>query len=73
MANRTGLAPGRTVREVEEGLLRITPQAHLRHAHHHLILHGRYVCKARNPACAECVIAQECGWPEKTPAARPAG
>jgi endonuclease-3 len=66
VANRTGLAPGRTVREVEEGLLRITPKKHLRDAHHHLILHGRYVCTARKPACPACVIARECEWPEKT-------
>jgi endonuclease-3 len=66
VANRTGLAPGKTVREVEEGLLRITPKKHLRDAHHHLILHGRYVCTARKPACPTCVIARECEWPEKT-------
>lgn len=65
VANRTGLAPGRNVREVEEGLLSITPKAHLEHAHHHLILHGRYVCKARKPDCPSCVISRECGWTEK--------
>ena len=68
VANRTGLAPGRNVREVEEGLLSITPKAHLQHAHHHLILHGRYVCKARKPECPACPIARECRWPEKTTA-----
>jgi endonuclease-3 len=66
VANRTGLAPGRTVREVEDGLLRITPRAYLPHAHHHLILHGRYVCKARKPDCPVCPIARECGFDAKT-------
>ncbi len=65
VANRTGLAPGRTVREVEEGLLRITPKRHLRDAHHHLILHGRYVCKARTPECGHCPIVKECEHPDK--------
>jgi len=65
LGNRTGLAPGKTVREVEEGLLRIVPKRHLHHAHHYLILHGRYVCKARKPDCAHCVIAAECEWPDK--------
>ena len=66
VGNRTGLAPGKTVREVEEGLLRIVPRKHLQHAHHHLILHGRYVCTARKPRCAECPIRRECEWPDKT-------
>jgi len=68
VANRTGLAPGKTVREVEDGLLAITPRKHLVHAHHYLILHGRHVCTARRPACPTCVIAAECGFAEKTPA-----
>jgi len=68
VANRTGLAPGRSVREVEEGLLAITPARHLVHAHHYLILHGRYVCTARRPTCPTCVIAAECAFAEKTPA-----
>jgi endonuclease III len=65
VGNRTGLAPGKTVREVEEGLLRITPRRHLREAHHQLILHGRYVCTARKPQCGACVIRRECEWPDK--------
>jgi len=65
VANRTGLAPGKNVREVEEGLLRITPRKYMRHAHHHLILHGRYTCKARKPECGACVIARECAYPDK--------
>jgi len=68
ISNRTGLAPGRTVREVEDALMRVTPKRHLPGAHHQLILHGRYVCTARKPHCPECVIAAWCGWPDKTPA-----
>jgi endonuclease-3 len=66
VANRTGLAPGRNVREVEEGLLARTPKRHRLHAHHYLILHGRYVCKARKPECPACEIAKLCEYPEKT-------
>lgn len=66
VSNRTGLAPGKNVRTVEEALLRITPQRHKHHAHHYLILHGRHVCKARQPACTECVISEECEYPDKT-------
>ena len=66
IANRTGLAPGKTVREVEEGLLRITPRRHGLHAHHYLILHGRYVCKARTPDCPACAVAKYCEYPDKT-------
>jgi endonuclease-3 len=65
VGNRTGLAPGKTVREVEEALLRITPRKHRQHAHHHLILHGRYVCKARKPECGACPIVRECEYPHK--------
>jgi endonuclease-3 len=65
VGNRTGLAPGKTVREVEEALLRITPRKHRQHAHHHLILHGRYVCKARRPECGACPIVRECEYPHK--------
>jgi endonuclease-3 len=65
VANRTGLAPGRTPREVEEGLLAITPKRFLRNAHHWLILHGRYVCTARKPNCPECVIRRNCQWEGK--------
>ncbi|MCG5549339.1 endonuclease III [Halorhodospira halochloris] len=60
LANRSGLAPGRTVREVEEGLTATTPEEFLRHAHHWLILHGRYTCTARRPRCGECIIADLC-------------
>lgn len=66
VANRTGLAPGRTPLEVEEGLLRITPEKYLQHAHHWLILHGRYVCVARAPKCGRCRIADICLFKEKT-------
>ena len=73
VANRTGLAPGRTVREVEDGLVRIVPEEFRRHAHHWLILHGRYVCTARRPRCAECGIRRLCEWPEKNPGAAQVG
>ncbi|WP_299439237.1 endonuclease III [uncultured Rhodospira sp.] len=69
VANRTGLAPGRTVGAVEDALEGVTPDAYRRHAHHWLILHGRYVCKARKPGCAGCGIADLCGWPDKPVAA----
>ena len=65
IGNRLLLAPGRTPEQVEEGLLRIIPPEYMRHAHHWLILHGRYVCKARKPDCAACVIADLCRSPEK--------
>jgi endonuclease-3 len=68
VANRTRLAPGGTVREVEDELVRVTPDEFKRNAHHWLILHGRYVCKARKPNCGGCVIAELCEYPEKTPA-----
>jgi endonuclease-3 len=66
IGNRLGLAPGKTPEEVEQGLLRIIPEEYLRHAHHWLILHGRYVCKARKPDCPLCVIADICKAREKT-------
>jgi len=66
VANRTGLAPGRTVRAVEDALLRRVPGEFLQHAHHWLILHGRYVCKARAPGCPACPIADLCGYRHKT-------
>ena len=66
VANRTGLAPGKTVRAVEEKLLKFTPPEFLMHAHHWLILHGRYVCKARIPACPNCLIADLCEYRHKT-------
>jgi endonuclease III len=66
VANRTGLAPGRTPLEVELGLLAAVPPAYGRGAHHWLILHGRYVCKARRPDCAACVVREVCRYPDKT-------
>ncbi|MGM0553795.1 MAG: endonuclease III [Pseudomonadota bacterium] len=67
VANRTGLAPGKTVLEVEKRLMRLTPKAYLQDAHHWLILHGRYVCKARKPECWRCPIADLCEYKAKTP------
>jgi len=66
VANRTGLAPGKTVRAVEEKLLKFVPAEFLKDAHHWLILHGRYVCKARIPACASCLIADLCEYRHKS-------
>ncbi|MCX7961001.1 MAG: endonuclease III [Burkholderiales bacterium] len=66
VANRTGLAPGRTPAEVERSLLAATPPEFLRHAHHWLILHGRYVCTARRPKCPRCPIRDLCAWRDKT-------
>ncbi|SON54155.1 Endonuclease III [Hartmannibacter diazotrophicus] len=66
IANRLGLAPGKTVLEVEQALLRIIPEDYLLHAHHWLILHGRYVCKARKPACNNCIISDLCKSSEKS-------
>ncbi|MGZ8360893.1 MAG: endonuclease III [Allosphingosinicella sp.] len=68
VANRTGLAPGKTVEAVEAKLERLTPQPYRRHAHHWLILHGRYVCKARRPECWRCVVSDLCRFRPKTPA-----
>ncbi|MCC5995634.1 MAG: endonuclease III [Oceanicaulis sp.] len=68
VANRTGLGPGKTPDEVEARLEAITPPAYLKGAHHWLILHGRYVCKARKPECWRCAIADICRFKEKTPA-----
>jgi endonuclease-3 len=72
VANRTGLAPGANVRAVEDELVRVTPEEFKRHAHHWLILHGRYVCKARRPECPRCLIADLCEFDAKTPPAEPA-
>ncbi|WP_440997474.1 endonuclease III [Arhodomonas sp. SL1] len=66
VANRTGLAPGKNVREVEDRLMRWTPKEYRKDAHHWLILHGRYVCTARRPRCGACVIHDLCEFPEKT-------
>jgi endonuclease-3 len=68
VGNRTGLAPGATPREVEDGLLAATPKEFLQHAHHWLILLGRYTCTARRPACPRCPVRRWCQWPEKSPA-----
>jgi endonuclease-3 len=67
VANRTGLAPGETPLEVELGLLRVIPEKYLLHAHHWLILHGRYVCLARKPECYRCIIPEWCRFEPKTP------
>ena len=69
VSNRTGLAPGKDPAEVETILERVTPETYKLHAHHWLILHGRYVCVARKPKCPECVIADVCKFKEKTPTA----
>ena len=68
VANRTGLAPGRTPRAVEDRLLAVTPARFRQHAHHWLLLHGRYVCKARRPDCPRCPVRQWCGFGEKVQA-----
>lgn len=67
VSNRTGLARGKNVVEVERKLLRNVPAQYRKDAHHWLILHGRYVCKARKPECPTCVIADLCAWKDKTP------
>lgn len=68
VGNRTRLAPGKTPDEVEERLERIVPEPYLKGAHHWLILHGRYVCKARKPECWRCAIEDLCRFKDKTPA-----
>ena len=68
VANRTGLAPGKTPLEVEKGLVARTPPKWKRHAHHWLILHGRYQCKARKPLCETCVVVELCRFKGKTTA-----
>ena len=65
VGNRTGLAPGKTPLEVEQKLLKVTPPQFARDAHHWLILHGRYVCKARQPECGRCVVADLCHYKGK--------
>lgn len=65
LANRTGLAPGKNVEETEKRLLEVTPKKWLKTAHRYLILHGRYVCTARNYRCGECAIRNECQFPDK--------
>ena len=71
VANRTGLAPGASVREVEDRLMAAVPGRFRQHAHHWLILHGRYVCKARTPECWRCVIARQCQYEPKSPPPAP--
>ncbi|HHL43470.1 MAG TPA: endonuclease III [Hellea balneolensis] len=66
VANRTGMAPGKNPLEVELNLLRVTPKEYLVHAHHWLILHGRYTCKARKPLCGNCIISHICKYKDKT-------
>ncbi|MBS0344941.1 MAG: endonuclease III [Proteobacteria bacterium] len=66
LSNRTGLAPGKDVLEVEKRLLRRIPKEYMRDAHHWLILHGRYVCIARKPKCGECIIRDLCLYRDKT-------
>ena len=65
-ANRTGLSSGRTPFEVEEDLLRVIPEVYATNAHHWLILHGRYVCKARRPDCPQCIVRDICLFQAKT-------
>lgn len=66
VSNRTGLAEGKTPEEVETKLLKVVPQEWARHAHHWLILHGRYVCKAKKPDCQNCIVRDLCAFKEKT-------
>jgi endonuclease-3 len=68
IANRIGLAPGKTVLDVEKKLVKTTPDEFKHDAHHWLILHGRYVCKARKPECPRCIIADLCEYKDKTSA-----
>ena len=71
VSNRTGLAPGKTVRAVEDKLVKLVPEEFRQDAHHWLILHGRYTCKARTPECPRCPLHDLCRWPGKFPAAGP--
>ena len=66
VSNRTGIAPGKTVLEVEKRLVRLVPEEFLLDAHHWLILHGRYTCIARKPRCGSCLIADLCEFKQKT-------
>ena len=68
VGNRTGLAPGKTPLAVEKKLLQVVPKRYRLHAHHWLILHGRYVCKARKPDCPACILADLCAFESKTTA-----
>lgn len=66
VANRTGMAKGKTPEDIETKLMKVIPAKYLRHAHHWLILHGRYTCKARTPDCASCVVKDLCAFKDKT-------
>jgi len=66
VGNRTGLAPGKNPFEVEQKLEQVVPAQYKLHAHHWLILHGRYTCLARKPLCEKCIVADLCQWPGKT-------
>ncbi len=68
IGNRTGLAPGKTPLEVEQKLMKVVPQAYMMHAHHWLILHGRYTCVARKPLCPQCIVRDLCKFKAKTTA-----
>jgi endonuclease III len=68
VAHRLGLAKGKTPRAIEDQLMKVVPDQYMQHAHHWLILHGRYVCVARTPKCYECVVAEVCPYKPKTPA-----
>jgi len=65
VSNRTGIAPGKNVTQVEQRLLKFVPNEFKRDAHHWLILHGRYTCIARSPRCGSCIIFDECEWKER--------
>jgi len=65
ISNRTGLAHGKNVLQVEQKLMEVVPSKWIRVAHHLLILHGRYVCKSRKPVCSHCLIVNECEYPKK--------
>jgi endonuclease III len=67
VSNRTGLAHGTTPEQIEAGLLNVVPKEFLRNAHHWLLLHGRYICKARKPDCPNCILQDICLYPDKTP------
>ncbi|MCK9990938.1 MAG: endonuclease III [Rugosibacter sp.] len=68
VGNRTGLAPGKTPGAVEQKLMKTVPKEFRQHAHHWLILHGRYTCRARTPNCPQCIVSDLCAYKEKTPA-----